>query len=178
MIIFDQKKTAKIVTLLLVLLSIVQLAYYNSILPDQIVSHFNLKGQPDNWSNKQNVLFGHFGLIFFFASMFLFTSWLTFRLPDSFVNLPHKNYWLAPQRRKQTLDAVATFLIWIGNVVIIFFMVIVNLSYQVNLNSDQKSSNLWFALIIFLATIAYMIYLLFRRFHRIPLTIQKGHQQN
>lgn len=163
---------------MLVVLSIAQLAYYNSILPDQIVSHFNLKGEADNWSNKRDVLFGHLGLILFFASMFLFTSWITFKLPDSFVNLPHKNYWLAPERRKQSLDSIATFLVWIGNVVIIFFMVIVNLSYQVSLDANQKSTNFWFALIIFLATIGYMIYLLFRRFHSIPLANQKGSKQN
>lgn len=169
MIIFEQKKTGRFVTLLLIALSVVQFLYYDPILPDQIASHFNWQGQPDHWSSKRVVLFTHIGLILFFALMFQSIGWLTFKIPERFINLPHKSYWLAPERKRQTLNSIATFFIWIGNVNVLFFMVIFNLGYQTNLTSNPKTANFWFALIIYLLAIGYMGLFLFKRFFNIPL---------
>jgi len=169
MIIFEQKKAGKIVTILLIALAIVQFLYYDPILPEQIASHFNLKGQPDNWSGKRVVLFTHLGLILFFALVFQFAGWLTCKIPEALINLPRKSYWLALERKQLTLDSIATFLIWIGNVSIVFFVVIFNLVYQANLSSNPRTANFWFALIIFLLAIGYMVFFFFKRFYNIPL---------
>lgn len=168
MIIFEQKKLGTIITLLLVFLAIIQFAYYHSILPDRIASHFNLMGQPDNWSSKNAVMLFHLGLVIFFAVLFHFLSWITYKIPESLINLPNKNYWLAPERKKQTLNSLSIFFIWMGNVAIIFFMVIFNLAYQVNVSPNDKSYNFWIALILFIIANVYMIYHLFKRFRKIP----------
>ena len=168
MIIFEQKKLGSITTLLLVLVAFIQFAYYYSTLPDQIASHFNLKGQPDAWSNKNAVMLFHLVLIIFFAILFRFISRLTFKVPESLINLPNKKFWLSPERKNQTLNSLATFSIWLGNVLIIFLLVIFNLTYQANFSDNQQTYNFWWALMLFVLANGYMIYHLIKRFRNIP----------
>lgn len=171
MIIFEQKKWGTIVTIVLLFLSIIQLVHYHPILPDRIASHFNLMMQPDKWSAKNTVMFFNLALILFFALLFHFLSWLIYKMPESFINLPDKSYWLAPERKKHTLNSLAAFFIWMGNVTIVFLIVTFNLVYQANSSPDQKTHNFWLALFLFLFTIGFMIYHGFKRFQKKPIRI-------
>ncbi len=168
MIIFEQKKLGIFCTIALVLVTMAQLFYYHPLLPDRIASHFNLMMQPDRWSPKNAVMLLDLSLILAFAGLFHLIAWVIGKFPTSWINLPNKDYWMRPERKGQTLNQLATFFIWLGNVTLLFIVVTFNLTYQANLSPGQKAHNFWVALGLFLITLAFMIYHLFKRFSTIP----------
>lgn len=165
MIIFEGKKSGRVVTVALIFAAIAQWFYFYPILPDQIISHFNLTMQPDRWSSKNAVMSLHLGLVFGFALLFHFMAWCIGKIPTSWINLPEKNYWLSAERKTQSIHSLSTFFIWLGNVILIFIVVMFHLSYQANLSPVPKTNNFLAALGLFLMTIGFMIYHLFKRFH-------------
>jgi ABC-type spermidine/putrescine transport system permease subunit I len=98
-------KPVWILTLILVLLYQAFLgcwAWSGSQLPERVATHFNLRGEADGWmsraDNQRFMLI--FGLVFPLGIVLL--SWATRFLPRGLVNIPHREYWLAPQRRRET----------------------------------------------------------------------------
>ena len=91
-----------------------QIAASYGSMPDRIASHFNAAGNVDGWSSRpafaatMTALHGVFFLLFFAARPLLL------RTPDALINLPHKEWWLAPERREATKAWIADQLAWIG----------------------------------------------------------------
>lgn len=166
MIIFEQKTLGTLVTVTLILITLAQIFYYHPILPERIPVHFDLAMQPDRWAAKNTAFLLHLGITLFFALLFHLMNWIFYKIPDSWINLPHKDYWLAPERKKQTFDALTTFFIWLGNVTMLFVTIVFNLTYQANFAYDQSGHKFWFAFGFFLLTIGYMVFHLFKRFQK------------
>lgn len=95
---------------LLVALSALYLAFAVLIvasapgLPDRVATHFGLNGAPDGWMSRPGFL--GFSLAFPLGLSFVIAGslYLTRFLPESSINLPNKEYWLAPERRAETFD--------------------------------------------------------------------------
>lgn len=70
--------------------------------PERVAVHFDRSGHPDRWASAEihaAVLAGLHLLIF---GLLLATPSLVIRLPTRSVSLPHRDYWLHPDRRIQT----------------------------------------------------------------------------
>jgi len=87
----------------LAMLFLGQLIFYYPQMPDPMASHFNGYGEPDGWMSKNGFFAFEIGLLFFCAALFFATTRFLTKLPDSLINMPRKDYWLAPERRAATL---------------------------------------------------------------------------
>lgn len=81
-------------------------------LPSQVASHFNFRGNPDDWMARENyvalmVVF----VLAYPALMTLAFTWLPRKFP-SLVNIPRRDYWLAPERRDESLKFLASHGCW------------------------------------------------------------------
>jgi uncharacterized membrane protein len=115
---------------------VAQAVVYYPQLPERMASHFNGAGQPNAWSPK----LGFFGLQAFVvavvtASFALLPAWIQ-RLPARLINLPNKDYWLAPERHATTMASVGAALTWFGCVVLTFILVITWRVIRFNLGLD------------------------------------------
>lgn len=91
-----------------------------SRLPDRVAMHFNAAGRADNWIDRsQTVLFWE-TLGIAVPALFLVIAGLTSVIPPRFVNLPHREYWLAPERRLQTVAFLFRQTVWMGCLMILF----------------------------------------------------------
>jgi serine/threonine-protein kinase len=89
-------------------------------LPPRVATHFGAGGQPNGWMSRQGYL--RFTLIFGLAFP-LFPALLlslTRFLPDSCINLPNRDYWLAPERRKETFGFFSRQFVWLSCAMICF----------------------------------------------------------
>lgn len=77
--------------------------------PEAVPLHYGPTGLPDRWGHRSELLKVHVGLIGIGSAIFLALPALLTRMPPSLVNLPHKDYWLAPERRRET---TAKFAVW------------------------------------------------------------------
>jgi uncharacterized membrane protein len=90
------------------------LVYSAALLPERVATHFNAQGQPDGWMSRSSHL--AFTTLFGFAfPLFLVTLFYVIRfLPPQGLNIPHRDYWLAPERRLETFDYLFGHSMWLA----------------------------------------------------------------
>ncbi|RYZ07394.1 MAG: DUF1648 domain-containing protein [Myxococcales bacterium] len=71
-----------------------------SVSPAVVPVHYGPNGLPDRWGSPAELLAVHAGVIGVSSVLFAALPWLVRRAP-SLVNLPNKEYWLAPERRDE-----------------------------------------------------------------------------
>ena len=133
----SNKNLAYLLVFVLILLGLGQLAWHISTLPDQIATHFNAAGEPDGFSSKSSFALLQIGLLLGMPILLIGTGKLSQLAPESMVNIPHKEYWLHPDRRAATMSFVETMLAWITVGTQAFLMIIVQLTYQANMQQTQ-----------------------------------------
>ena len=119
--------------LLLALAVIAQAFWQRDRLPQRVATHFNAAGQADGWMTRDAQTAAHIALVLFIAVMLEGLARLSPRLPDGLVNLPHRDHWLAPERRAATHAWLAGLTRLIGCVLMLFFLALFHLVYRANL---------------------------------------------
>lgn len=88
--------------LALVALAIVQIIYYYPQMPEVVASHFDGLGIPNDWSSK-NGFFGLYAAILaMLVGIFVFVPGWSENNRRFGMKIPHRDYWLAPERLTQT----------------------------------------------------------------------------
>ena len=117
-------------------------------LPERVASHFNGSGEPNGWmsrsANQMSMLV--FGLVFPLFVVVL-CSLMRF-LPASLINLPDKDYWLAPERRGETFNYLVEHSLWFSCMAVCF---VIGLQYSIVQANRQMPPHLSSALLLALA---------------------------
>ena len=72
---------------------------------EQMPSHFNAQGQPDDWASKAWTL-AVMTPLGVGLPLLLSIRWIWEKLPMSLVNVPHKDYWLELGEREHLFDCL------------------------------------------------------------------------
>jgi len=109
--------------LAVVALAIAQMLYFNSRIDKAIAAAHFAPGDPSGWHTKVPffvlyLLVAALGLWLAFGLSFVFA-----RLPAHVINLPNREYWLAPARRDQTVRQIADYFAWIGSATVLLVLV-------------------------------------------------------
>lgn len=148
---------------------ILSVAYW-ARLPDQVASHFGFRGQPNDWMSKGAFVAINIVLQIGIAAMMFGFGKLTKVLPASMINIPNREYWLADERREQTLAETESMLGWIAAGSAVFLLVIFWLVFDANMG-EEKAIN---PTVFWIATVAFMVGLLvycfskIAKYYRIP----------
>ena len=132
----------------LVVVVLFQVTYYHPKLPEMVASHFDAAGRPDGWSSKGSFL-GIYAasvalVMLVFHGVPLALSWL----PERWINLPRKDYWLAPPRRRETLATLRRWMAWLGAGVLLFLILVFQLAIQANLAQERAARGEGFLLVL------------------------------
>lgn len=151
----------------LLLAAAAQAIYYLPKLPNPMASHFAGNGVPNGWSSP-----GEFFAIILVvealcAGAFLFTPMLR-GLPDSMINMPNKEYWLAPERREQTMQRLQHRMLTFGIATQLLLLYAVQLTIQANQAEPVRlSTNLGWAIGVYVVgSLVWTFHLL--RAYRLP----------
>ena len=162
-------KVAQSLLIGLAMLVGLQSAYYYPQLPSKLASHFDAAGIPNGWSDRWLFFSIHFAIAALLLLIFLgMPSWVK-RLPKERINLPNKDYWLAPERRLQTLNFIQAQFLWLGVASLALSLYIMQLVIQFNLKVVTRLS-----ITIVWVLVAYSIFVLIwlvrfiRKFTRLP----------
>ncbi len=136
-----------------------QAAIYYSILPDPMASHFNGAGQADSWMSKQGFFALEGVILLIVICEFTFLPFLIKKMPDSLINLPNKNFWLAPERRAETFAAIGRGFEWFSIMLLALFIAVNQLVFRANIRGENLNAiAIWTVLGIFLLfTLIWMI---------------------
>ena len=156
-----------LVLILLSALIVGEAAYYLPLLPDRLATHFDTSGRANGWSSQA----GFTRLIAFQLAGF----WILFigagligRIPDRWINLPNKAYWLAPEQREASLAFVRDWIRWFLAATLAFLTFVEGLALRANLSAPPRFPNRPFLLflLVWAVTVIAMMVMLFRRFRR------------
>ena len=129
-----------------ILLAFFYLAFFATLLltanhlPDPVASHFNSRGNPDNWMVRSNYFFLTVGLALFLPGLVVGLCYAIRFMPHSVINLPRREYWLAPGRRHETFDHVFTQSIWFACMAVAFVIGIHLIVLEANAQFPVKLS--------------------------------------
>jgi uncharacterized membrane protein len=129
-------------------------------LPQQMASHFNASGRPTAWMPKSVFFFFFPGVCLFVLMMTLLVPKFIASKPNDKINLPNKEYWLAPERRSQSFQFLETYLAWFGCALLALLISGFYFSLTANLRDDRTfdSNSFYVVLGAFLAfTIVWMV---------------------
>jgi hypothetical protein len=139
------------------------------MLPDRVAVHFGRGGVADNWASSGANLLITLGMdAVLFVSLF-FSPRLAVILPAKWVNLPNRQYWLAPENRVRAKAKLAASLYRFGVAIFLFLLVVELLALQANLSDPVRLNEafLFCALgILMVYSIAWCIF--FYRSFRVP----------
>ena len=85
--------------------------------PQHVPVHFGVDGASDRWGDASTLLALDVAMVVGGTVLFASVAWLVRVLPDDLVNLPHKEYWLAPERRRDAERKVAVWADTMGTAV-------------------------------------------------------------
>jgi uncharacterized membrane protein len=151
---------------LLLVAAALHAAYYYPRLPAMMASHFDAQGNPDGWLPKESFFKMH-AITFAGLSLFLLAMSFAVRvMPAWMVNVPRKDYWLAPERRGQSLAYVSRVLLWIGNATMLFLIATIDGVFRANLAAPVRMPVdfwIWLAgLLLFVVAVSIRLHLHFR----------------
>ena len=100
------------------------LALSTSSLPPTVATHFNGHGRPDAWMRSSSYVafftaFG-IGLPVFIVAVFYMVRWL----PAGLVNIPRRDFWLAPGRASETHRYLLAQGLWLACMVLLFMLAV------------------------------------------------------
>ncbi len=89
-------------------------------LPQHVASHFDFQGQPDGWMSRNDLVGFTVGLGIFMPAVLVGLMASAGRIPVHLVNLPNRDYWLAPERRKETSSVLLYYALWFASMNVLF----------------------------------------------------------
>jgi len=147
-----------------------QMAYFYPKLPPFVASHFGGQGHPNGWMSRDVSLIFQLCLLALMLAVFFGIPKLLRRLPVSMINLPHKEYWLAPARAEESLRDFEKRFNLFGLAVIAFQTAVLQLVYQANISQDPRLPTGPFLALLGAFFVALIFFLagIFRRFGKPP----------
>lgn len=144
-----------------------QIVYYYPNLPETVASHFNAFGEADGWMSRQSYLIFQLILLAFISFFSFIFPLLIRKMPSSLINIPNKDYWLAPERKTETHSILSRRFEWFGIGLCGLMISINQLVIQANLSNRNLSPVGWYVIGIFLLFVIIWSVKLCRSFHKI-----------
>ncbi len=143
---------------------------YYSQLPEVVASHFNGRGVANGWQTKPAFFTVFVGVSFLAAMIGFVIPRIISAMPPQLINLPNKQYWLAPDRIVETRSFLNNYFAWFGCAVFVVIIVTFDYAIQSNLHPDNRPdiSRMWYLLAGFLAFVVVWIFRMMTKFLRPP----------
>ena len=139
-------------------------------LGDPVATHFGAGFAANGWEQRDS--YRSFALAFSVVLPVLVAAivgWLP-RLLPRYVNLPHREYWLAAERRAETFESIAVRALLLGALLSVFMAGVHWLILQANAVVPPRlpAQLFWTMLIAFLTAFAFWIWAFWARFRDVP----------
>lgn len=160
----------KLIFALLALYAAVHFSSMYSQLPAVVASHFDGRGAPNGWQTKQTFFFVFVAVSLLALVVGFAIPRIIAALPMQLINLPNKHYWLAPERREETLEWLKAYFGWFACGLYAVMIVAYDYAAQSNLHPDHPPgvARLVYTLVGFLAFVIVWLVRMFTKFLRAP----------
>jgi uncharacterized membrane protein len=134
----DDPRLPRFLYTFLFLACLLMMAYYYPQMPRRMASHFAADGRANGWQSRE----AFFVLMLLVASTSAIVAFLAPRQiaarANARINLPNSEYWLAPERREQTMRFISAAMAWFGCGILFVLISGTFLALQANLALDHR----------------------------------------
>ncbi|HET6142205.1 MAG TPA: DUF1648 domain-containing protein [Candidatus Acidoferrales bacterium] len=135
---FAGKQIPRALFFLILLVTLAQCIHDFPLLPGRMASHFGASGSPNGWMTKSQ-FFITYALVLLPALFIEF--WLHRKVsksPGARINLPNREYWLAPERRAETFAYFENFFAWYGCAFLFVVATVTGMAMRANLDTAPQ----------------------------------------
>lgn len=101
-------------------------------MPARVASHFDGSGTADGFMPRDGYVTLMTGLVVLFPLLLGLVMPLAFRVPSLPINLPHRDHWLAPERREASVEFLVRHMAWFGCLLVGFMGYVHHLVVRAN----------------------------------------------
>jgi uncharacterized membrane protein len=155
---------------LLVFLGFLQARNFANAMPGVMATHFGASGSANGWQTKGQFFVVEIVMLVVCLLIGFGVPAIIAAAPPSLVNLPNKDFWLAPVRRDHTLAVFRIQMAWFACALITFLIVVNQLVFNANQSVPRHLNGPQFtmALVAFLAFVAIWTIRLISYFSKVP----------
>lgn len=145
-----------------------QNAYYWTKLPERVATHFGAQGDPDGWMDRNSATMLMLVVQLVIPWFIVGIAYATKYMPASLINIPNREYWLAPERRVLSLFFMQRFVTAIACVMSMFMMAVNHLTFRANMAATSLNMQAFvLVMALFLISVGVLVVAMWRRF-RLP----------
>lgn len=117
-------------------------------------------------SNTTNLLIS-IAVVFINSSVFLATPYIFKNVPVKYISFPKKEYWLAAERKENSITLMSNWLLFFGLVTNVFLISVFHLVYMANQNHPPElNENVFLILMsVYIAILLVWLISLFKKFN-------------
>jgi uncharacterized membrane protein len=158
------------VFLLLVFLGFLQARNFAAAMPGLMATHFGASGSANGWQTKGQFFIVEIVMLAVCLLIGFGIPAIIAAAPPSLVNLPNKEFWLAPVRRDHTLAVFRIQMTWFACALLTFLIVVNQLVFNANQSVPRHLNGPQFtmALLAFLGFVAMWTIRLISHFSKTP----------
>jgi uncharacterized membrane protein len=120
-------------------------------LPEIMASHFDGSGRPNGYQHRAAFAAISVGLSVGCLLLFAVLPVLLRKLPASLINLPHREYWLTPERKAESVALLCGYLDWFACATMALLVAVFELVLRANLaRAALGSVAIWLLLACYL----------------------------
>lgn len=145
-----------LLVLLLIALTILNFIVYTNS-PDRVAGQFGADGRPTSWMSKKANFFLMQGTEILLFLLFYFLPKLIVRMPVGWINMPHRDFWLAPENLEETKAKLTVLMAEMGVYLFIFFGALTLIIYRAHQSEIIRihMPKFWMSLAVFLGLTVY-----------------------
>jgi uncharacterized membrane protein len=162
----SRRARSLVILICLIVFSVTFVIYTSYYLPDNVATHFNFNNNPDGWMTRNSYVLLILTLLISVPTIISFgISALSQKYPH-LVNIPNRDYWLAPQRLDESLAFLALHGQRLGRLIIVLTTGLHYVVLVANRTEPPMLPQSWFVAILlgFIFALAMWVIALYRRF--------------
>jgi uncharacterized membrane protein len=101
-------------------------------LPERVASHFDTAGAPNGYMSKSDYRLFILGFTAGFPLLIVSLMGQVYRRASGRMNIPNREYWLAPERIEGTIAFLTAHAQWLGSLLVLLFCAMHHLLLQAN----------------------------------------------
>lgn len=166
--------------LLMLTMGLLNWAHVYAQLPEMMASHFSAHGVANGWAPKS----AFFGIMAFCIGMSAFVGFIVPRqiskTPAAKLNLPNKDYWLAPERQNDTWRFIRAQMVWFACALLFVFLFGTSQAINANLPSVGRfDSQAMLAVMLGFGLFGVLwIALFLRHFYTVPRSLHSSRPES
>ena len=115
-----ENSKAPLLFLLFVAGAAVFVGHTSNELPPLVAAHFGTAGAANGFMPRSFYVRFMLAFVLGLPTVMTFVTWRALGRSDARINLPHRDYWLAPERRAETIAFLRRGLLWFGFLLVTF----------------------------------------------------------